>query len=92
MIINYLRVKKSFVIANLKFFGISFIIVPRLLNNAFIFFTSKSFSQVDTLDYFLVNLVAAWVRQFFLCVIYDVHKKMHEANRKINAIIHYNRI
>ena len=49
----------------------------------------KSFSQVDTSDGLLVDLAAARVRQCFLRVIYNVRKKIYEANRKINAIIHY---
>jgi len=56
-----------------------------------VFFTRKSFSQVDTLDGLLVDLVAARVRQYFLRAVYDVRKKIYEANRKINAIIHYGR-
>lgn len=52
-------------------------------------FTGKSFSQVNTLDYFLVDLVAARVRQFLLSAIYDARKKIYEANREISAIIHY---
>lgn len=55
------------------------------------FFTRKSFSQVDTPNRLLVDLVAARVRQDFLLRYLEVHKKIHETNRKINAIIHYRR-